>query len=115
MPITLRVGTFALQQLDTITRRVVGTYAFKDIQGLFEVSDYPGGFCLQMGSFGRKHLFASENRNEILLKIVQNSSQFVGVQLERASMSMTFEKFQYSKFGLFRFVVCCPCHPCIIN
>ena len=38
--------------------QVLATYFYKDIDGLAEVSDYPGGFVVIKSNFGRMHLFA---------------------------------------------------------
>ena len=38
--------------------QVLATYFYKDIDGVAEVSDYPGGFVVIKSNFGRMHLFA---------------------------------------------------------
>ena len=98
LSVALRVGTHAVEQLDPSSKRVLSAYNFKDIRGIYEVSNYPGGFCLEVGNAGRLHLFAAEARSEIIQKIVQNSTQFIGVSIGQPK-PMVFEKFANFKFG----------------
>ena len=46
--------------------KVLGFYFYKDLAGVAEVSDYPGGFVVVKHDFGRLHLFACEAREEII-------------------------------------------------
>ena len=96
--LALRIGTHAVEQLDASSKRVLATYNFKDIRSVYEVSNYPGGFCLEVGNSGRLHLFAAEAKAEILQKLLHNSTQFIGVSIEKPK-PMTFEKFVDFKFG----------------
>ena len=94
----MRIGTHAVEQLEPSSKRVLAAYHFKDIRCVYEMSNYPGGFCLEVGPAGRLHLFAAEARTEILQKLAQNSTQFIGVSIEKPR-SMVFEKFMSFKFG----------------
>ena len=94
----MRVGAHAVEQLEPSSKRVLASYPFKDIRSIYEVTDYPGGFCLEVGPSGRLHLFAAEARTEILQKIAQNSNQFIGVSTDRPK-TMEFDKYLTFKFG----------------
>ena len=98
LSVALRVGTHAVEQIEPSSKRVLAAYYFKDIRCIYEVSNYPGGFCLEVGPAGRLHLFAAEARSEIIQKIMQNSTQFIGVSIEQPRQ-MAFEKFANFKFG----------------
>ena len=45
--VALRVSAHGLHQLDPANKRVLATYNFKDIEAMYEVTDYPGGFVIQ--------------------------------------------------------------------
>ena len=57
--------------MDVNTRKVVCCYNYKDIDCLYEVTDYPGGFVVKSKGFGRLHMFAAEARAEIMQRICQ--------------------------------------------
>ena len=94
-----------LQALDIVTmiakRRDLQLKIFC-IQGLYEVPDYPGGFVIEVAPHGRLHLFAAEARSEILAHILENSVQFIGVNIAKPK-SMTFDRFVELKFGTYRY------------
>jgi hypothetical protein len=47
----LRAGSHSFDQLDASSHRVVASYYYKDITAIYEASDYPGGFVLQVCLF----------------------------------------------------------------
>jgi DnaJ family protein C protein 13 len=99
---TVRVGNHAVDQLDPSgNHRILASYFFRDITGLYEVPDYPGGFVIEVAPYGRLHLFAAEARSEILGRILEHASQFIGVTLPKPK-SMTFDRFIELKFGTYR-------------
>ena len=98
----LRIGAHAVQQLDPSNKKVLATYPYKDVESIYEVSDYPGGLIIQTKDFGRLHMFAAEARPEILQKICQNAGNFMGVFIDRPK-TMTFDQFQANKFGAYRY------------
>ena len=96
------MGNHAVDQLDPSgNQKILASYYFKDITALYEVPDYPKGFVIEVGPHGRLHLFAAEARSEILTHILENSQQFIGINLPKPK-SMTFEKFVELKFGSYR-------------
>ena len=98
----IRVGNHAVDQMDPSGNgKIMASYFFKDIIGLYEVPDYPGGFVIEVGPHARLHLFAAEARSEILSHIVENAHQFIGLQVAKAK-SMTFDQFVELKFGTYR-------------
>ena len=104
---TVRVGNHAVDQMDPSGNgKILASYFFKDIQGLYEVPDYPGGFVIEVAPHGRLHLFAAEARSEILAHILENSVQFIGVNIAKPK-SMTFDRFVELKFGTYRYEYFC--------
>jgi hypothetical protein len=53
LPVLLEVTPYSLNQLDLATNHVLASYCYKDIEGMAEVKDYPGGFVVVCGGFGR--------------------------------------------------------------
>jgi DnaJ family protein C protein 13 len=51
--VLLEVTPYSLNQLDHATNHVLASYCYKDIEGMAEVRDYPGGFVVVCGGFGR--------------------------------------------------------------
>lgn len=60
-------GPIGLEQKDPSSNKLLATYFYKDMDGISEVSDYPGGFVITKSHFGRMHMFASEG--EIMSKL----------------------------------------------
>ena len=58
--VVLVAGPTGLEQKDPSSNKLLATYFYKDIEGVSEVSDYPGGFVITKSHFGRMHMFASE-------------------------------------------------------
>ena len=89
------------------------------MDGISEVSDYPGGFVITKSHFGRMHMFASEGdqitskynscilliicssgREEIIKRLQEAAANFTGLVLRRLD-PVKLETFQTKKFGQF--------------
>ena len=46
--VMLRAGNHSFDQLDSNSQKVLASYYYKDITAIYEASDYPGGFVLQV-------------------------------------------------------------------
>ena len=64
--VVLVAGPIGLEQKDPSSNKLLATYFYKDMDGISEVSDYPGGFVITKSHFGRMHMFASEGEQIIL-------------------------------------------------
>ena len=53
-------GPIGLEQKDPSSNKLLATYYYKDMDGISEVLDYPGGFVITKSHFGCMHMFASE-------------------------------------------------------
>ena len=62
--VVLVAGPTGLEQKDPSSNKLLATYFYKDIEGVSEVSDYPGGFVITKSHFGRMHMFASEGETK---------------------------------------------------
>lgn len=101
VPIVLSVGESCVEQYDTATRCVLASYDYKDMEGMALVSDYPGGFMIITGGFGRRHLFATDRRDEVIKKITESAMNFVGLLVKLRKESITLEQFIEDRFGKF--------------
>lgn len=101
IPIVLEVGDSGVEQRDPTTNRVLATYDYKDIEGLAQVSDFPGGFVVISSSFSRLHLFASDRRPEIMKQILEAADRNVGIVLRVRTESITLDQFNEHRFGKF--------------
>lgn len=53
LPVMLEVTPYSLDQLDPTTKHVLASYYYKDIEGMADIQDCPGGFVVVCGGFGR--------------------------------------------------------------
>ena len=54
--VVLVAGPIGLEQKDPSSKKLLATYFYKDMDGISEVSDYPGALSLQ----SRMHMFAQK-------------------------------------------------------
>ncbi|XP_072378328.1 dnaJ homolog subfamily C member 13 [Diabrotica undecimpunctata] len=99
LPIILEVTSYSLDQLDPTSNTVLASYSFKDIEGICTVSDYPGGFVIVCGGFGRLHLFQSPHYESIKSKILESATANLGINIKVLSKPISLEDFQVQRFG----------------
>ncbi|XP_048827820.1 dnaJ homolog subfamily C member 13 isoform X4 [Brienomyrus brachyistius] len=98
-PVVLEVTPGGIDQIDPQSNRVLCSYDYRSVEGFLELSDYQGGFCIVYGGFGRLHLFASENRDEIIRSAVEHAGNFIGITLRLRKEALAFEGFLAERFG----------------
>ena len=98
--VVLVAGPIGLEQKDPSSNKLLATYYYKDMDGISEVSDYPGGFVITKSHFGRMHMFASEGREEIIKRLQEAAANFTGLVVRRLD-PIKLETFQTKKFGQF--------------
>ncbi|KAG1687435.1 DnaJ subfamily C member 13 [Nymphon striatum] len=101
LPIVLEINQGSLDQKDPTSGKLLASYDYKDIQNVTLVSDYPGGFVISYDSFKRMHFFISEKRDEIVKRIKESASAYIGVVVRIPKEQITVEDFQTEKFGKF--------------
>lgn len=99
VPVLLEVGQGCVEQKDPASGNVIASYSFKDIEQLIPVSDYPGGFVIVHGGFGRQHLFASEKRDDLLKKIVECAACYIGINIKCNKDAVTYQQVVDNRFG----------------
>lgn len=99
LPVVLEVTAHSLDQLDPATHQILASYCFKDFEGICTISDYPGGFVVVYGGFGRLHLFQSAKADEIKQKILDSATANLGINIKVLPTPITLEDFQLQRFG----------------
>lgn len=88
----------ALAQVST-DGRIVAQYDYNRIEAICLVSDYPGGFVIFYGGYGRMHFFALEKRDDLLKRMTANASNYVGVTLAPKQKTVTVQQFRHNRLG----------------
>ncbi|KAK1885536.1 DnaJ like subfamily C member 13 [Dissostichus eleginoides] len=97
--VSLEVTPGGIDQIDPQTNRVLCSYDYRNVEGFVELSDYQGGFCILYGGFSRLHLFASEQRDDIIRCAIEHAGNFIGMTLRLRKEALTFEDFVTDRLG----------------
>ncbi|XP_071508513.1 dnaJ homolog subfamily C member 13-like [Diadema antillarum] len=97
--VVLEVTPCSIDQKDIASGRVICSYYYKDIEGFTQVSDYPGGFAIAQGGFSRLHLFASEQKDQLMKQATEFAATYTGVILRIRREPITFEQFNVNRLG----------------
>ncbi|KAJ8321004.1 hypothetical protein KUTeg_002591 [Tegillarca granosa] len=84
VPVLLEVNQGSLDQIDPATNKV---------------SDYPGGVVVIHGGFSRLHLFALEQKEQLIKSIMEAAAAFVGIAIKQRKEPITFDLFQFHRMG----------------
>lgn len=98
-PVVLEIDYACMWQRDPGSSTRIACYQYKDIERIQLLSDYPGGFVIAHGGFGRLHLFASEGREEVVKALSQAANSNVGITLSPSRQQITFEEFSTNRLG----------------
>ncbi|PNF36068.1 DnaJ subfamily C member 13 [Cryptotermes secundus] len=101
LPVLLEVTPYSLNQLDHATNHVLASYCYKDIEGMAEVKDYPGGFVVVCGGFGRMHLFSSSHFTELHQKMMDMAVKCIGIGIKVLKDPITLDEFCAQRLGKF--------------
>ncbi|KAK2150998.1 hypothetical protein LSH36_380g05005 [Paralvinella palmiformis] len=99
VPVVLEVSQGSLDQRDPATNKLLCSYDYKDIEGLTLISDYPGGVSVIFGGFSRLHVFALEQRDQLIRAIQEAASSYVGISIKQRKEPITFEQYQVHRLG----------------
>lgn len=99
LPVILEVNQGSLDQVDPATNRTLCSYDYKDMEGVALVSDYPGGVSIIYGGFSRLHLFALEQKEDLVRSIQEAAGVYVGITIKQRKDPITFEQFQVHRLG----------------
>ncbi|CAD5210525.1 unnamed protein product [Bursaphelenchus xylophilus] len=78
----------------------VKVYQYNHIKHIYRVSDCPGGFVIEIGDQHRRHLFASQESEEIIKELRQLALECMGVLVNVAKDHLCFEDFMATRLGL---------------
>ncbi|XP_056011194.1 dnaJ homolog subfamily C member 13-like isoform X2 [Ostrea edulis] len=99
VPIILEVNQGSVDQIDTVTNRVLASYDYKDMEGITHISDYPGGIAIIHGGFSRLHLFACDQKESLIKSMMESAAAFVGISVKQRKEAITFDQFVTHKMG----------------
>ena len=71
---------------------------------LSQVSDYPGGTAIIYGGYNRLHLFACEQRPELIRGIQEKAAAHIGISIKQRKDPITHDQFLTHKMGKYRWV-----------
>ncbi|MGH0172786.1 UNVERIFIED_CONTAM: hypothetical protein FKN15_063892 [Acipenser sinensis] len=97
--VVLEVTPGGIDQIDPSTNRIHCSYDYRNIEGFAEVSDYQGGFCILYGGFSRLHLFASEQRDDIIKSAIEHAGNYIGITLRTRKDPIEFEQYVNHRLG----------------
>ncbi|XP_069504815.1 dnaJ homolog subfamily C member 13 isoform X2 [Ambystoma mexicanum] len=91
-PVVLEVTPGGIDQIDPGNNRILCSYDYRNIEGFAELSDYQGGFCIIYGGFSRLHLFASEQREDIIRSAIEHAGNYIGILLRTRKEPIDFDQ-----------------------
>ncbi|XP_069068012.1 dnaJ homolog subfamily C member 13 isoform X2 [Pleurodeles waltl] len=91
-PVVLEVTPGGIDQIDPGNNRILCSYDYRNIEGFAELSDYQGGFCIIYGGFSRLHVFASEQREDIIRSAIDHAGNYIGSLLRMRKEPIDFEQ-----------------------
>ncbi|KAJ8268464.1 hypothetical protein COCON_G00136360 [Conger conger] len=97
--VVLEVCPWGIDQIDPHTGRLLTCYEYRSIEGFVLLSDCQGGFCILHAGFSRLHLFASENRDEIISGAIEHAGSWVGVSLRQRQETLDLERCALLRLG----------------
>uniref|UniRef100_A0A8C7E5M7 DnaJ heat shock protein family (Hsp40) member C13 n=1 Tax=Naja naja TaxID=35670 RepID=A0A8C7E5M7_NAJNA len=98
-PVILEVTPGGFDQINPTTNAILCSYDYRYIEGFVDLSDYPGGFCIIYGGFSRLHLFASEQREDIIKSAIEHAGNYIGISLRTRKEPLEFEQYLSLRFG----------------
>ncbi|XP_012235865.1 dnaJ homolog subfamily C member 13 isoform X2 [Linepithema humile] len=101
LPVVLEITSYSLDQLDPATNMVLASYCYKDFEGLLTMKDYPNGFVIVCGGFGRLHLFASTHMEEIKKKLQEAALNNLGINIKMLKEPIKLDDFIAQRLGKF--------------
>ncbi|XP_072047448.1 dnaJ homolog subfamily C member 13-like isoform X2 [Amphiura filiformis] len=97
--VILEVNVSGIDQIEAATNKVLCSYYYRDIEGFTQVTGYPGGFAIVHGGFNRLHLFACDQRDDLLKTAIEYSGAYVGCYLRIRKEPITMDQFTLNRLG----------------
>nr|XP_050853264.1 dnaJ homolog subfamily C member 13 isoform X3 [Vespula vulgaris] len=101
LPIVLEVTPYSLDQLDPTTNMLLSSYCYKDFEGIATMKDFPNGFAIVCGGFGRLHLFSSDKMEEIKKKLLESAINNLGISIKVLKEPIETKDFVAQRLGKF--------------
>ncbi|XP_041474110.1 dnaJ homolog subfamily C member 13-like isoform X1 [Lytechinus variegatus] len=97
--VVLEVTPCSIDQKDATSGKTICSYYYKDIEGFTQVTGYPGGFAIAHGGFSRLHLFATEQKDQLIKQATEFAANYTGVILRIRKEPISFEQFTNNRLG----------------
>uniref|UniRef100_A0A1I8HXS4 J domain-containing protein n=1 Tax=Macrostomum lignano TaxID=282301 RepID=A0A1I8HXS4_9PLAT len=97
--VVLAANSAGLCQFDPVSNSLLCTYDYKDIECLLLIPDLPGGISVVCGGFGRNHIFATQDRDNLIKAIKEAAQHYIGLQIRVHQSQSTYEQLLINKFG----------------
>ncbi|GMT02615.1 hypothetical protein PENTCL1PPCAC_24789, partial [Pristionchus entomophagus] len=99
LPVTLRIGAAALEQVDN-RGMIVGRYPYRAIRNIGKVSDCPGGFVVDVGEHRRRHIFASPQMEECIKAVRATAAKNIGIAIPTGREALSLDEVMRTRLGL---------------
>lgn len=104
VPVILEIDLYGINQVDSVSGRIITSYLYRDIDDLIVISQNIEGrpaFAISTSGFGRLHLFTCQPgvRGDVLKKIVESARFHTGAIIRIKKDSISLEYFQLHRFG----------------
>ncbi|XP_023933252.1 dnaJ homolog subfamily C member 13-like [Lingula anatina] len=99
IPTLLQVNQSSLDQVDPKTGTKLVSYDYKDMEGFAVISDYPGGVAVIHGGYNRLHIFALEQRDELIKSVMETAANYIGIAIKQRKEPITMDQATAHKMG----------------
>ncbi|XP_013389487.1 dnaJ homolog subfamily C member 13, partial [Lingula anatina] len=99
IPTLLQVNQSSLDQVDPKTGTKLVSYDYKDMEGFAVISDYPGGVAVIHGGYNRLHIFALEQRDELIKSVMETAANYIGIAIKQRKEPITIDQATAHKMG----------------
>lgn len=96
--VLLEVNQASLDQIHP-NGKVIGSYNYKDMEGLTQLSDFPGGLAIIHEGWSRLHLFALSEREDLIRSIQEAATSYIGISIKLRKDPITLDQFQTHRLG----------------
>ncbi|CAD5207181.1 unnamed protein product [Bursaphelenchus okinawaensis] len=98
-PVVIDLGPNGINQIND-RGVLVKFYPYNHIRHIYRVADYPGGFVIEIGDQLRRHLFASQDSEEVIKELRQLALECMGLLINVAKDHLSFDDFMTTRLGL---------------
>eukprot|EP01064_Diplonema_japonicum_P030924 TRINITY_DN5388_c1_g1_i1.p1 TRINITY_DN5388_c1_g1~~TRINITY_DN5388_c1_g1_i1.p1 ORF type:complete len:2479 (+),score=758.14 TRINITY_DN5388_c1_g1_i1:52-7488(+) len=99
-PASFSLAAHGLQQVDPHdSTKVIGCYEYWLIKEIGTMSDTPGGVFIKYSDHERIHVYQSDRSDELIRRILETASKYIGFTDIRTGNTMTMTNFEQARLG----------------